>query len=119
RILSGRAFEFTRRVQGRLPGSALSNEADMHEPAIEIHELRKRFRTRVSRGTGARARLADLVAPRTEWVPAVDGISLRIEAGERVAFIGPNGAGKSTTLKMLAGIVHPDSGMATVDGLVP
>jgi viologen exporter family transport system ATP-binding protein len=91
----------------------------MHQPAVEIHELRKRFRTRVSRGAGARARLADLVAPRSEWVTAVDGISLRIEPGERVAFIGPNGAGKSTTLKMLAGILHPDSGTATVDGLVP
>jgi ABC-2 type transport system ATP-binding protein len=91
----------------------------MHRPAVEIHELRKHFRARVRRGAGARARLADLVSPRNQWVTAVDGISLRIEPGERVAFIGPNGAGKSTTLKMLAGIVHPDSGTATVDGLVP
>ncbi|HVX38164.1 MAG TPA: ATP-binding cassette domain-containing protein [Gemmatimonadaceae bacterium] len=87
--------------------------------AVEIHDLRKSFRARRSRGAGARARLADLVAPRTERVMAVDGVSLRIEPGERVAFIGPNGAGKSTTLKILAGILYPDSGHVTVDGLVP
>ena len=91
----------------------------MHTPAIHIQDLRKSFRTRRSRGAGARARLADLITPRTERVMAVDGVSLRVEPGERVAFIGPNGAGKSTTLKILAGILYPDSGTVTVDGLVP
>jgi ABC-2 type transport system ATP-binding protein len=52
-------------------------------------------------------------------VCAVDGISFTIAPGERVAFIGPNGAGKSTTLKLLSGILHPDSGAATVLGRVP
>jgi ABC-2 type transport system ATP-binding protein len=66
-----------------------------------------------------RARVADLFAPRSEYVRAVDGISVRVERGERVAFIGPNGAGKSTTLKILAGILYPDSGTVLVDGLVP
>ena len=84
------------------------------QTAVEIENLRKSFRARRSRGAGARARLADLLSPRTESVTAVDGVSLRIEAGERVAFIGPNGAGKSTTLKILAGILHPDSGDVTV-----
>ena len=87
--------------------------------AVDIQDLRKSFRARRSRGAGARARLTDLVSPRTESVTAVDGVSLRIGAGERVAFIGPNGAGKSTTLKILAGILHPDSGNVHVDGLVP
>jgi viologen exporter family transport system ATP-binding protein len=87
--------------------------------AVEIQDLRKSFRARRSRGAGPRARLADLVSPHTESVTAVDGVSLRIEGGERVAFIGPNGAGKSTTLKILAGILHPDSGTVHVDGLVP
>jgi ABC-2 type transport system ATP-binding protein len=91
----------------------------MPTSAVELHELTKTFRARRTRGAGLRARVADLFAPRSERVRAVDGISLRVGAGERVAFIGPNGAGKSTTLKILAGILYPDSGTVLVDGLVP
>jgi ABC-2 type transport system ATP-binding protein len=87
--------------------------------AVEVHELTKSFRTRVPRGAGARARVADFFTPRSRDVLAVDHISFRVEPGERVAFIGPNGAGKSTTLKILAGILHPTSGMVTVAGFVP
>jgi ABC-2 type transport system ATP-binding protein len=50
---------------------------------------------------------------------AVDGISFEIEAGEMVGFLGPNGAGKTTTLKMLAGILHPSGGQASVLGFTP
>jgi len=87
--------------------------------AVEVHELTKSFRTREPRGSGARARVADLFAPRSRDVLAVDGISFRVEPGERVAFIGPNGAGKSTTLKILAGILHPTSGSVRVAGFEP
>jgi ABC-2 type transport system ATP-binding protein len=87
--------------------------------AVDVQDLTKSFRTRESRGAGARARLADFVAPRTRPVMAVDHVSFRIEEGERVAFIGPNGAGKSTTLKILAGILHPTSGHVEVAGFVP
>lgn len=87
--------------------------------AIEVQELSKTFRARQPRGPGIRARLADVVAPRSRDVHAIEGISFRIAAGERVAFIGPNGAGKSTTLKILAGILYPTSGHVSVCGLVP
>lgn len=87
--------------------------------AVDVQELSKSFRTREPRGPGVRARVADLVAPRSCAVRAVDRISFRVATGERVAFIGPNGAGKSTTLKMLAGILSPTSGHVTVAGLVP
>ncbi len=49
-------------------------------------------------------------------VQAVGGVSFAVEAGRVTGFIGPNGAGKSTTLRMLLGLVHPDSGTATFDG---
>jgi ABC-2 type transport system ATP-binding protein len=47
---------------------------------------------------------------------AVDAISFEIPAGQIVGFLGPNGAGKSTTLKMLAGMIAPTSGTASVCG---
>jgi ABC-2 type transport system ATP-binding protein len=48
---------------------------------------------------------------------AVDQISFSVAAGEIVGFLGPNGAGKTTTLRMLLGLVRPDTGSATIGGL--
>ncbi|MBW3595100.1 MAG: ABC transporter ATP-binding protein [Actinobacteria bacterium] len=47
---------------------------------------------------------------------AVDGIDLRVRAGERVALLGPNGAGKTTTLFMLLGVLAPDAGTIEIVG---
>jgi ABC-2 type transport system ATP-binding protein len=47
---------------------------------------------------------------------AVDGISFRVEAGDVFGFIGPNGAGKTTTMRILATLLDPTSGTATVAG---
>jgi ABC-2 type transport system ATP-binding protein len=47
---------------------------------------------------------------------AVDGLSLNVEPGQVFAFLGPNGAGKTTTIKMVAGLLRPDSGFLTVCG---
>jgi len=65
---------------------------------IEACELRKDFTVRVRRGRFRRE---------TRNVAAVDGIDLRVEAGEMLGYIGPNGAGKSTTLKMFTGVLYP------------
>jgi ABC-2 type transport system ATP-binding protein len=50
-------------------------------------------------------------------VKAVDDVTLRVEAGEIFGFLGPNGAGKTTTIKMLTGILAPDSGSVSVDSV--
>ena len=63
-------------------------------PAVSVRSLRKRF-----------AR------------PAVDGIDLTINAGEFYGLLGPNGAGKTTTLRMIAGLLMPDSGSIEVFGI--
>jgi ABC-2 type transport system ATP-binding protein len=49
-------------------------------------------------------------------VKAVDGVDLRIEAGEIFGFLGPNGAGKSTTVRMLTTLLRPTDGSAHVAG---
>ncbi len=48
---------------------------------------------------------------------AVDGVSLEIHAGERVAIVGQNGAGKTTTVKLMNGLLKPGTGTVTVDGV--
>src|SRR5438477_4851104 len=65
---------------------------------IKTTGLRKSFRTR----KGA--------------VDAVRGVDLSVEEGEIFGFLGPNGAGKTTTLRMLATLIVPDGGDATVGG---
>jgi ABC-2 type transport system ATP-binding protein len=65
---------------------------------IETRDLRRTFRSR-----------------KTE-VEAVRGVDLRVEAGQIFGFLGPNGAGKTTTLRMLATLLPPSAGEATVAG---
>ena len=48
---------------------------------------------------------------------AVDGVDLSIPKGTFYGIAGPNGAGKSTTLRMLSGLLRPDAGTATIDGV--
>src|SRR5207249_2234710 len=49
-------------------------------------------------------------------VVALDNVSFSLEAGQTLAIFGPNGAGKTTLLKVLAGLIRPDAGRATVAG---
>jgi ABC-2 type transport system ATP-binding protein len=87
-------------------------------PVVHVAELRKTFRVPV-REEGLRNAMRSLVRREHKDVHAVDGISFDLEAGEVVGFLGPNGAGKTTTLKMLAGLLYPTAGEATVLGHVP
>lgn len=50
-------------------------------------------------------------------VKAVDNISLEVKPGEIFGFLGPNGAGKTTTIKMIVGLLKPDEGIITVNGV--
>ncbi len=67
-------------------------------PMIETRDLRRTFKTRGS------------------VVEAVRGVDLTVESGEIFGFLGPNGAGKTTTLRMLATLMPPTAGSATVAG---
>ncbi len=61
---------------------------------IEIRNLRKTYQDKI----------------------AVHDLSLSVKPGEVFAFLGPNGAGKTTTIKILAGLLRPTSGTATIGG---
>ena len=86
--------------------------------AIEVADLTKTYRV-YRKQEGLRASIVSLFRREYELVEAVSSVSFRIEQGEMVAFLGPNGAGKTTTLKLLAGLIFPTSGKATVLGHVP
>lgn len=49
-------------------------------------------------------------------VKAVDNLNLHVRPGEIFGFLGPNGAGKTTTIKMIVGLLNPDSGSITIKG---
>lgn len=85
---------------------------------IKVDNLRKVY-IRHKHEPGIRGALRGLLKRQSEEVLAVDNVSFSLESGEFVGYIGPNGAGKSTTIKILAGILVPTSGIALVDGLVP
>src|SRR6202000_1447395 len=87
-------------------------------PAIEVHGLTKAFQTykKLPGFTGA---VRGLFHREYEQTLAVKDVNFTVAPGELVGFLGPNGAGKTTTLKMLAGLVYPTSGPASVLGYTP
>jgi len=88
------------------------------KPIIEVNSLSKTFRT-YKKEPGFRGALRGLFHRKFEQTHAVNEVSFRIEEGELVGFLGPNGAGKTTTLKMLAGLLYPSGGSASVLGYTP
>ena len=66
---------------------------------IEIDQLTKEFRSRSS------------------VVKAVDNISFSVKKEDIFGFLGPNGAGKTTTVRMITGVLEPDSGTVSVNGM--
>ena len=87
-------------------------------PQIVVENLVKTYRI-AERRPGLWGAFRGIVQRSHRTIRALDGISFSLEAGELVGYIGPNGAGKSTTVKILSGIVVPDSGRCEVQGLIP
>ncbi|MCK5737524.1 ATP-binding cassette domain-containing protein, partial [bacterium] len=85
---------------------------------IQVEDLTKKFQI-AERTPGMMGAIRGVFHRRYRTVTALDNISFSIEPGELVGYIGPNGAGKSTTVKILGGIMVPDSGRCEVMGRVP
>ena len=71
------------------------------EPIIEARHLMKSYKKRKSK----------------EYIQAVNDISFTVNKGEIVGLLGPNGAGKTTTIKMICGLLIPDAGTITINGM--
>jgi len=85
---------------------------------VEVSHLGKTFRLK-QKAPGLWGSVQAVWRPVMQEITAVHNVSFSLEEGDMLAFIGPNGAGKSTTIKMLAGILHPSQGQASVLGYTP
>ena len=85
---------------------------------IQVEHLCKTYRVS-RREAGLMQAIRSLGRRETHEVKALDDVSFTIADGEIVGYIGPNGAGKSSTIKILSGILVPDSGVCLVNGRVP
>lgn len=85
---------------------------------IEVEHISKTYRVS-RRNAGLAQAVKALWHRQTETVKALEDVSFTIRDGEMVGYIGPNGAGKSSTIKVLSGVLTPDSGTCIVNGRVP
>ena len=85
---------------------------------IELKHISKTFRV-AKRNAGMGEAIKALFRREYTLVHALRDISFTIPDGEMVGYIGPNGAGKSSSIKVMSGILTPDSGECCIDGLTP
>lgn len=85
---------------------------------IQLKNVCKTFRV-ARRGAGLKAAAKSLFKREYNEVHALKDVSFTIGDGEMVGYIGPNGAGKSSTIKIMSGVLTPDSGQCLIDGRTP
>lgn len=85
---------------------------------IEVKQINKTFKV-PEKQPGRFGSLKTFFSRKYKEIKAINDISFSIKKGEIVGYIGPNGAGKSTTIKVLSGILTPDSGSVVIDKKVP
>ena len=85
---------------------------------IELKNISKTFRV-ARRSAGFREAAKALFKKEYTQVHALQDVSFTIGEGEMVGYIGPNGAGKSSTIKIMSGVLTPDSGSCVINGRTP
>lgn len=85
---------------------------------ITLSNIKKTFRV-AKRQAGFGRAVKAFISREYELVHALNDVSFSINDGEMVGYIGPNGAGKSTTIKIMCGILTPDSGVCKINGRIP
>jgi len=87
-------------------------------PRILVDDVRKTFKLRHTHSMKETVVAAARRRPLTSSFHALDGVSFSIGDGESVALLGFNGSGKSTSLKMISGVLRPDTGQVLTRGRV-
>ena len=85
---------------------------------IELQNINKTFKVK-KRNAGIKQAIKALFSKEYQEIKALDNISFNIKQGEIVGYIGPNGAGKSSSIKIMCGILTPDSGECKINNLTP
>lgn len=85
---------------------------------IEVNHITKTFKV-AKKKSGLKEAFKSFFKRDYKIVEAVKDISFSVKKGEIVGYIGPNGAGKSTTIKILSGILTPDSGKCKIGQMTP
>lgn len=85
---------------------------------IELKSINKTFKV-AKRNAGFNEAVKALFKKEYTYIHALNNVSFNINDGEMVGYIGPNGAGKSSTIKIMSGILTPDSGECVVNGRIP
>ena len=85
---------------------------------IKLSHIKKTFRV-AKREAGFSNAVRSFFSRRYENIEALADISFEVPDGETVGYIGPNGAGKSSTIKVMSGILTPDSGECVINGRTP
>lgn len=85
---------------------------------IELKHINKTFKV-AKRNAGFKEAAKALFHREYTYIHALQDVSFTIGDGEMVGYIGPNGAGKSSTIKIMSGILNPDSGECVINGRTP
>ena len=85
---------------------------------IQLKNISKTFNV-AKREPGLKSALRSLFKKEYTKINALQDVSFTIDTGEMVGYIGPNGAGKSSTIKIMSGVLTPDSGDCVIDGRIP
>ena len=85
---------------------------------ITLQGINKTFRV-AKRQAGFGRAVKALFSREYETIHALQDVDFTVADGEMIGYIGPNGAGKSTTIKIMCGILTPDSGICDIDGRTP
>jgi len=85
---------------------------------IKFQNINKTYRV-AKRQAGLGNAMKALFSREYENIHALNDVSFNIQDGEMVGYIGPNGAGKSTTIKIMCGVLTPNSGECVINGRIP